>query len=125
MTPPAFHILRVGMAITFLWIGILIFKEPEAWGLYLQSWAVDLLPISLKQAMIGAALLDILVGIFLLINIFTWVAAFFGAVHLIIILATAGINAVTVRDIGLLAAIIALMVFDWPAKFYFWKRDKS
>ncbi|MCH7758887.1 DoxX family membrane protein [Patescibacteria group bacterium] len=121
----AFHILRVGLAITFLWIGILVFQEPEAWGLYLQSWAVDFLPISLKQVMISVALLDILVGIFLLINIFTWVAAFFGAVHLIIVLITTGVNGVTVRDIGLLAAVIALMVFTWPIKFYFWQRNKS
>lgn len=125
MISPAFHILRVGIAITFLWIGILVFQEPEAWGLYLQSWAVDILPISLKQAMISAALLDILVGLFLLINVFTWVAAFLGAVHLIIVLITTGINGVTVRDIGLLAAIISIMVFTWPIKFYFWQKNKS
>jgi len=58
MKVSAFHILRVGVAITFLWIGVLILREPEAWGFYLQPWAVDLLPISLEKAMIGTALLQ-------------------------------------------------------------------
>jgi uncharacterized membrane protein YkgB len=32
MKKTSYHILRVGVAITFLWIGVLIFKQPEAWG---------------------------------------------------------------------------------------------
>jgi hypothetical protein len=32
MIKTSFHILRVGLAITFLWIGVLIFKNPESWG---------------------------------------------------------------------------------------------
>jgi len=47
MKKTSFHFLRVGLAITFLWIGILIFKNPEAWGGYLEPWAVGLLPIPL------------------------------------------------------------------------------
>ena len=43
MNRTSFHILRVGLAVTFLWIGILILKNPEAWGGYLflkKSWTV-------------------------------------------------------------------------------------
>lgn len=120
-----FHILRVGLAITFLWIGILIFQEPEAWGGYLQPWAANLLPIPLKEAMIGAALLDITIGVFLLVDILTPLAALLGIFHLIIILAVSGINAITVRDIGLLAALLALMIITWPPKFEFWKKKNE
>lgn len=114
MKPASFHILRVGVAITFLWIGVLIFREPEAWGGMLQPWAAGLLPIPLREAMIGTAILDIGIGAFLLIDVATWLAALFGAVHLIIVLATTGINAITVRDIGLLAATLALTIHAWP-----------
>lgn len=114
MKTSAFHILRVGIAITFLWIGILIFKEPGAWGGYLLPWAADLLPIPLEQAMVGTAILDILIGVFLLIDVLTWLAAFLGTLHLVIVLSTSGINAITVRDIGLLAAVLALVVHAWP-----------
>ena len=104
-----FHILRVGMGITFLWIGVLIFREPEAWGGLLQPWAAGILPVPIAQAMIGTAILDIVIGFLLLINVWTWVAALIGAIHLVIVLATTGINEITVRDIGLLAGVLALM----------------
>lgn len=111
-----YHILRVGMAITFLWVGVLIFKEPEFWGGFLEPWAAGLLPIPLREAIIGTAVLDIVTGFFLLIDIGVWLAALVGAIHLAVVLTTAGITAITVRDIGLLTATIALFWQDLPEK---------
>jgi len=125
MKSSSFHILRVGLAITFLWIGILIFKTPEAWGGYLQPWAAGLLPIPIKTAMIGTAIFDIVVGIFLLIDYFTWAAALLAVFHLAIVLTVSGIDAVTVRDIGLLAAALALAIHAWPKNFGFWKHKTT
>ena len=116
MTKSSFHILRVGIAITFLWIGILIFREPELWGSFLQPWALGLMIIPLKQAMIATAVLDIAIGFFLLIDYFVWLAALFGSIHLIIVIVVSGINAVTVRDIGLLAATLALFMSSLPQR---------
>lgn len=124
MKKAPYHILRVGLAITFLWIGILIFKEPEAWGGYLQPWAADLLPVPIKEAMIGTAVLDITVGFLLLIDYFVWLAAALGSLHLIIVLTVAGINAITVRDIGLLAAALALFWSDLPPKLFLKVKNK-
>ncbi|MEK7081961.1 MAG: DoxX family membrane protein, partial [Patescibacteria group bacterium] len=115
MKSAAFHFLRVGLAITFLWIGILIFKNPEAWSGYLQPWAAGLLPIPMAQVMIGTAILDIIIGVFLLIDFLPWLAAFVGAVHLVIVLTVSGITDITVRDIGLLAAMLALMIDSLPS----------
>lgn len=124
MKKSAFHILRVGIAITFIWIGVLIFKEPQAWGNLLQPWAADLLPIPLQEAMIGTAILDILIGVLLLIDFLTWLAALLGAFHLVIVLITTGITPVTVRDIGLLAATLALTTTTLPNKFRFWSKKR-
>lgn len=114
MKKTSFHILRVGLAITFLWIGILIFKNPEAWGGYLAPWVVELLPIPLSEAMIGTAILDIAIGALLLIDTFTWLAALAGAVHLGIVLTVSGITDITVRDIGLFAGLIAIFADSLP-----------
>ena len=114
MKKTSFHILRVGLAITFLWIGVLIFKNPEAWGGYLQPWAAGLLPIPLEQAMIGTAILDITIGAFLLIDFLPWLAALVGAIHLVIVLTVSGITDITVRDIGLLVGAIALAIDSLP-----------
>lgn len=116
MRKTSFQILRVATAITFLWIGILIFKEPEAWGNFLQPWAAGLLPIPLKQAMIGTAILDILIGFFLLIDFWVWIAAAVGAFHLVTVLTVSGITEVTVRDIAILGATVALLVDSFPKK---------
>lgn len=127
MNKASFHILRVGLAITFLWIGVLIFKQPEAWGGYLMPWAAGLLPIPIEQAMIGTAVLDIVIGIFLLFDYFVWLAALAGIIHLIIVLAVSGITDITVRDIGILAATAALMGSSLPEifvnKIKLWSKD--
>lgn len=114
MTKTSFHILRVGTAITFLWIGILIFKQPSAWGGFLQPWAAGLLPIPIEQAMIGTAILDIVIGGLLLLDSFVWFAALIGSVHLVIVLTVSGIDGITVRDIAILSATLALMADQIP-----------
>lgn len=114
MKKTSFHILRVGLAITFLWIGFLIFKSPEAWGAFLRPWAAGLLPIPLSQAMIGTAILDIGIGALLLTDTLTWLAALAGAGHLIVVLTVSGITEITVRDIGLFAGLTAVLIDSLP-----------
>lgn len=114
MKKTSFHILRVGLAITFLWIGVLIFKNPESWGGYLEPWAVNLLPIPLNQAMVGTAILDIIIGTLLLTDILIWFAGLVGAVHLIVVLTVSGITDITVRDIGILAGLLAIIIDSLP-----------
>lgn len=124
MNKSSYHILRVGMAITFIWIGVLIFKSPESWGGYLQPWAVGLLPISIEQTLLITAIFDIIIGVLFLIDWFCWLAAILAAFHIIIVLTVSGITDITVRDIGLLAGVIVIMVESLPfwIKNYFQKK---
>ncbi len=110
----SFKILRLGLAITFLWIGVLIFKDPLAWSSFINPWAVNLFFFDLKSAMLGTAILDILIGILFLINPLVYLAAILGSLHLIIILIVSGINVITVRDIGLLGSTIAVLIAFFP-----------
>lgn len=115
MNKTSYNVLRVGLAITFLWIGILIFQSPEGWGAYMQPWAAGLLPFPLKEAMIGTAVLDIVIGVCLLVNFLPWVAALLGVAHLAIVLVVSGITDITVRDIGLLVAMLAIAIESLPS----------
>ncbi len=108
MQKASFHILRVGLAITFLWIGVLIFQNPEGWIGYLQPWALKLLPVPAMQALYATAVVDVLIGFFLLIDMFVWQAALLGAIHISTVLIVSGITDITVRDIAILTALIAL-----------------
>jgi len=110
----SYHILRVGMAITFIWIGILILKSPESWGGYLQPWAFSILPIPIEQAMISTAVLDIIIGIMFLIDWKTWLAGLLATLHISTVLTVSGITDITVRDIGLLAGCIVIMTESLP-----------
>ena len=112
----ALPVLRIGLGVTFLWIGILVFKDPEGWGAYLQPWAADLLSVDIVVAMTAAGVFDIVLGVSMILNLFVWPLAFLGAFHLLVVLIVTGINAITVRDIGLLAGCLSLFFATLPPK---------
>ena len=115
MSKTSFHLLRVGLGITFVWIGVLIFRDPEVWGSLLLPWAANLLFIPLRTAMIETAVLDIIIGFLLLVDAWTWLAALLASLHLLIVLITTGISEITVRDVGLIAAALGLTLDALPA----------
>lgn len=115
MRRDSYHILRIGLAITFLWIGVLILKNPDAWTGYMAPWAANLMPVPVREAMIGTAFLDMALGVLLLCNKFVWVVALVASLHLLVVLIVSGITDITVRDIGLLAGATALFVDTLPA----------
>ncbi len=115
MRKSGFHILRVGIAITFLWIGVLILKDPVGWSGYIQPWAANLIPVPLTQVMLVTAFFDIVVGVLFLVDIFTWIAALAALFHIATVLIVSGINQVTIRDVGLLAASLSLLVGTFPS----------
>lgn len=110
------NIIRVGLGITFLWIGVLIFKHPEAWGQALQPWAAGLLPIDLRTAMMQTAIFDIVVGFFLLVEFKPAFFSFLALLHLATVITVVGITGITARDIGLAAMALALTIHYWPRK---------
>jgi len=117
MKEASFHILRVGLAITFLWIGILIFRNPESWVGFIQPWAMgplEVLPISIQDIVLGTAFFDVIIGFLLLVGYFTWLVALLASLHLMMVLLVSGINAITIRDIGLLSATLAIFINSFP-----------
>ena len=105
--------LRIGLGLTFLWIGGLILMDPETWGHLLQPWVVQLLPVSVGQALTEAAILDIIIGLFLLTGYLLAPVSLIAIGHLIIIIITTGFSfhsAIAARDIGLIAGLAVLFM---------------
>ncbi len=129
MQKTSFHILRVGTAITFLWIGILIIQNPAAWAGYVDLWVENILPVSLETVMILNAILDIIIGALLLVDVRSHWAGLAAAIHMIIVLTVSGITNTTVRDIAILAAGLAIFADSVPLatkeRLMFWKKTKS
>lgn len=115
MNKLSFHVLRVGIAITFIWIGLMIFQDPQGWSSFIQPWAANLMPIPIGQVMIVAAIADISIGLLLLVNFWIWIVSFVSALNIAAVLIVSGITGVTVRDVGLLAASVALMINSLPS----------
>jgi uncharacterized membrane protein YphA (DoxX/SURF4 family) len=115
MNKKAFNILRFGLGITFIWIGVLIIKDPSAWAGYVKPWVLQYMSGSVESMMVQTGYWDILFGVLMLIPRTVWIGAIFGAMHLVVVLVASGVTEVTVRDIGLLFACTALFIEAMPS----------
>ena len=117
--PNPLHILRVGIAITFLWIGVLILQDPVSWGGFIKPWMRELLILPVEQTMILNGWFDIAIGALLLARWNKWmtfIGAKLASLHMVTVLAVAGIDPVTVRDIAILSGSLALMSWSYPKR---------
>ena len=106
----SYWLLRCGLGLVFAWIGVDILRHPETWIGYVPAE----LPVGLTRevALKLNGVLDIALGLLLIGDKVPKITAVVAALHLIGILVTQGINAVIIRDVGLLGAALALLV--WP-----------
>lgn len=101
-------ILRLGLAFVFIMFGIDKFIVPQNWTGYVAPFIENMLPFSLITFMYILGVIEIILGTLLLLGLFTqWTAVIITLMMLSINL-TIGFNDVTIRDIGLMAASLAL-----------------
>lgn len=112
--------LRIGLAVTFLWIGFDILKHPGLWIGYLPPQQIIDLPPATILRFIG--LFDISLGLMFLSRATSRLAGLLASIHLIGILITNGIAAGLIRNLGLIGATLAIAL--WPsyhrAKKHWW-----
>jgi len=110
MNNQAYKILRWGVAITFIWIAVLIFRAPDLWLGFMPLWMADSLAFLPFNPMYLAAGFDLLVGIFLIANRYTMIVSTLAALHLLGLVFMLGFGDISARDFGLMAATIAIFV---------------
>ncbi|RJQ18195.1 DoxX family membrane protein [Candidatus Woesearchaeota archaeon] len=117
-------VLRIALALVFLWFGINQLFFPNDFIGYLPNWAVqDQAGIgnvmhSVVNALPGKAytllaingLVEVLLGIALLMGFFTRISAIILGAHLFIIMISLGYNEIAVRDFGLVFATVAIFL---------------
>lgn len=110
--PTSILILRLGLGITFSLTGFLVLKDDDKWTHMLPEWFSKRLP-SARSFMIATAWGDFALGVWLLSGYFTGIAASLAALHLLGVLVVSGKDEFheVYRDIGLLFACIALVVY--------------
>ncbi|HVU06706.1 MAG TPA: DoxX family protein [Candidatus Paceibacterota bacterium] len=101
-------ILRIGMALVFLWFGSSQFIDTVAWTAYVPEWVVSMSPVSVETLVHINGAIEIVFGTALLLGFFTRIAGFILALHMVHIATLVGYNATGVRDFGLAIAAIAV-----------------
>ena len=100
-------ILRIGMALVFLWFGTSQLMNPQMWTIWVPDWIVNLAP-SAEFVVYSNGILEIILGIMLLLGFWTRIVAAILAVHLAGIVLSVGYTATGVRDFGLTIATAAV-----------------
>ena len=103
-------VIRIGLAIVFLLFGIDKFINPELWFGYVPNFILQLTPLSLNLFIFLLGILEAIIGLFLLLGFLTRITAIIAAILLLGVIFTVGYNEITVRDIGLLAMAISLII---------------
>ena len=110
-------LLRLSLAIVFLWFGIDKFFNPDYWiNVWTPGFIINfstVFYISNNLIIYSIGVIELLVGISLVSNMFIDFFAIIAVVFLIIISLFHGFSEVLVRDVGIIGGLLALIF--WPS----------
>lgn len=115
------QILRIGIALVFVWFGWSQIHDAKEWLGFVPQWVSDISHLSVNTIVYLNGIFEILFGTALLFGFFTRFVAFLLGIHMLDITFIVGLNALGVRDFGL--AIATLVVWmngmdDWGLDRY-------
>lgn len=108
-------LLRVSLALLFLWFGIGQLVDPESFVSYVPSWV----PLDIFTAVLLNGIFETIFGLLLLLGLFTRVVAIVLGLHLIGIAISLGYNDLAWRDMALALATFAVALHgpdEWCLK---------
>lgn len=103
-------LLRISLGLTFLWIGVAIFRHPDVWLGYLPNTIP--FDLSRESALQLGGIVDLTLGALLITGHFPRLVAWLASLHLAGIIVSHGLDAVVIRDVGLLGSALTLAL--WP-----------
>jgi|SRR3989344_5755501 len=104
-------ILRIGMALVFLWFSINQFFFTNNFISFVPESIVSISGISPAMFVIGNAIIEFIFGAFLILGIHVRTSAFILSLHLFGIAFSLGYNPTMIRDLGLVVATAAIFFY--------------
>ncbi len=110
LTPYGITVIRLGLSGVLVWFGMSQLMDAANWVGYVPEFIPALLGIPAVTLVIANGALEIACGILLFLGVFTRAVALVMGLHLVFIAASLGNTAVAVRDWGLAAAFMGLVL---------------
>ncbi len=101
-------VLRLGIGFVFLWFGFSQLHDQDMWLSLIPDSLIALTGISAKAMVIGNGIFEIVFATLMVCGIWVRYAALLLALHLIGIIGAVGLNAIGIRDVGLMLATFAI-----------------
>lgn len=102
-------IIRVGLAVVFLWFGYNLVSNPADWTRQVPDYVAEIAPLSTETIVMINGIFEIVLGLALLVGFWTRTVAFLLAIHLIPIVINFGPASPNgARDFGILMATLGL-----------------
>ncbi len=103
-------LLRIGMALVFLWFSINQFIFVNDYINLIPYWLVSFSGMSPALFVIGNALIEFVLGMYLVLGIHTRFSSLILSIHLFGIAFSLGYGAIMIRDLGLAIATFAVFL---------------
>lgn len=104
-------VLRVGLALVFLWFGTQQIFHASQWVGWIPAYILNILPVGAVAIVYFNGAFEVVFGTALLFGIFMRVTALLLALHMAHITFTVGYSEIGVRDFGLAVATFSLFLF--------------
>lgn len=102
-------VLRMGLAAVFLWFGFSQLVDSLNWVSWVPQWAVTLFHMPPAMIVLANGVFEVAAGSLLAIGLFVPAVSLLLGLHLLVIIIDIGLDAVGMRDFGLMFATFALM----------------
>ncbi len=119
-------VVRIGIALVFLWFGSSQISSPANWTGMIPNYAMNILPLPPETLVVMHGLFEIVFGVLLLIGFQTRLAASLLTLNLVHIIFVVGYNDIGIRDFGLFTAMVSVTLTgaDFFTLDSFWERKK-
>ncbi len=106
----AVFVLRLGLGGVFFWFGVDKCLNPESWQGWVPVFIQNRLPVPMNLFLIGQGAAEAVLGLFLVVGFLTCFSSLLCALILAAIIYFSGFNEVMVRDLGLFAVAVSILV---------------
>lgn len=118
-------VLRLTLAVVYVWFGTSQIVNTDAWVSIIPSWATGLSGMDASTFVRMNGVMEITLGAFLALGIFVRWAALILSLHLLVIAIDFGITPIGVRDFGLALATFALALQGEDRWCVLYKQEKT